>query len=231
MIAKAPPAPVEHVDWDTFVRERFAWRQGEHVSLVGPTGAGKTTLALAILPLRSYVTVLATKPVDPVLTRLRRRGYVKVPAWPPPPTAQRVLLWPKFRGRPDLPTQRRAVSDALVEMFAVGGWTVYADELAYLCQMLKLDTDMRLLWQQGRALKLTIVGGTQRPAWVPLELYSQATHLFFWRANDKRDLDRIGGIGSMNPAVVREQVVNLPEYAVLHVNTRAGTMVTTRVDD
>lgn len=221
---------VEHVGWQEFLSSRFRWNQGEHVSMIGPTGGGKTTLALEILPRRQYVTVFATKPVDPVLNRLTRDGYVRIREWPPPPTANRVLLWPRFRGKSDLPNQRKVMSDALVEMFGTGGWTVYIDELAYLCQMLKLDTDLRLLWQQGRALKLTVVGATQRPAWVPLELYSQATHLFFWRMNDQRDLLRIGGIGSVDPATIRARVVNLPEHDVLHLNTRTGEMVTTRAD-
>lgn len=226
---RAQLAQVERVEWDVFRSERFAWAQGEHVSLIGPTGAGKTTLALSILPLRRYVTVVATKPADPVLHRLRRHGFTQVPAWPPPPEVARVLLWPRFRGKRDLAAQRAAISDGLVEMFSTGGWTVYVDELSYLCSMLKLDTDLRLLWLQGRALKLTIVGGTQRPAWVPLEMYSQAAHLFFWRSGDKRDLDRIAGIGQADPMAVRHYVANLDWHDVLHVNTQTGAMTVTRV--
>lgn len=223
-------AGVDHVPWDEFMGSRFRWEQGEHVSLIGPTGGGKTTFGLGILPMRSHRVVVATKPADPTLNSLRKEGYHVIEEWPPPPLEPRVVLWPRFRGKRDLPTQRAAIAHALSEIFAVGGWCVFVDELSYLCQMLRLDTDLRLIWQQGRALKITLVGSTQRPAWVPLELYSQATHLFFWRTNDQRDLSRIGGIGTVDPKRVRQLVGALREHDALYLNTRTGEMLTTRAE-
>lgn len=230
--AAARPGSGELVPWPEFLT-RFRWKQGEHVSLIGPTGGGKTTLALELLPRRRFVTVLATKPADPTLTQLRAAGYKRIESWPPPGPPEltpRVLLWPRFRGRKDMPAQRAAIADALVEMFAGGGWCIFVDELAYLCQMLKLDTDLRLLWQQGRALKLSLVGATQRPAWVPLEMYSQATHLFFWRTTDRADLGRIGGIGGLDPTFIRARVAKLRSHECLYVNTRTGELLVTKAD-
>jgi len=224
--------PTAVLPWSEFMA-RFDWKQGEHVSLIGPTGGGKTTLALGLLPHRQFVCVLATKPADPTLSLLRALGYKRVESWPPPgPPAlnPRVLLWPRFRGRRDMPAQRAAIANALVEMFGVGGWTIYVDELAYLSQMLRLDTDLRLIWQQGRALKLTLIGATQRPAWVPLEMYSQATHLFFWRTGDKADLGRIGGIGGIDPTLIRARVARLRNHECLYVNTRNGDSFVTKAD-
>jgi hypothetical protein len=215
--------------WSEFL-DQFRWQQGEHVSLIGPTGGGKTTLALQLLPMRSWVTVLATKPADPTLSQLRGQGYKRIEAWPPPALTPRVLLWPRFRGRRDMPAQRAVIADAVVEMFASGGWCIYVDELAYLSQMLKLDTDLRLIWQQGRALKLTLMGATQRPAWVPLEMYSQATHLFFWRTTDRADLGRIGGLGGIDPTLVRQRVSRLRNHECLYVNTRNGEMLLTKAE-
>lgn len=54
-------API--MEWETFLSEfsepggDFIWRQGEHVTIIGNTSSGKTTLARAILPIRRFVTV------------------------------------------------------------------------------------------------------------------------------------------------------------------------------
>lgn len=228
-VATEPAARAGLTPWSDFLA-RLDWRQGEHLSLIGPTGGGKTTLALQLLPRREWVTVLATKPADPTLNKLRRQGYKLIEKWPPPALTQRVLLWPRFRGRRDMVPQRAAIAEALTEMFAAGGWCIFVDELSYLSQMLRLDTDLRLLWQQGRALNLTLVGATQRPAWVPLEMYSQATHLFFWRTTDRTDLGRIGGLGGIDPGLVRQRVSRLAPHETLYVNTRTGEMLVTKAD-
>lgn len=96
--------------WEDFI-EQFKWNQGEHVSLIGPTGYGKTTLAkhlvLASPPRgtirpetthvfwkrrfghpkelpeapRPYVTVLATKPKDETLEIFKQHGFVVMRRW------------------------------------------------------------------------------------------------------------------------------------------------------
>lgn len=224
--------PIESLprhEWQSFLADVFDWKQGEHVSAVGPTGSGKTTILEAILPFRQWVVVVGTKPKDDNLSRLQKQGYRRIKEWPPPALCQRVLLWPTFRGRRDLPTQRAVIQAALSDVFARGGWTVNADELAYLCEMLRLELDLKLIWQQGRSSGVTLVGATQRPAFVPLEMYSAATHVFFFRTNDKRDLDRIGGIGSTDPQLIRYYVANLAEHDALYLNTRTGFLCVTRV--
>src|SRR5438034_912004 len=56
-----------------YLRRRF--RQGDHVAIIGPTGTGKTHLALEVAELRSYVIVVACKPDDPLITDAVARGY------------------------------------------------------------------------------------------------------------------------------------------------------------
>lgn len=214
------------------------WRQGEHVSLVGPTGQGKSALGLALLPRRDYVMVLATKPKDPTLdgmTRKRARPrYRRVRDLDSRPVdASRLLVWPSFTGMGDIPHQADVMYSALDTGFSEGGWCLYVDELYYLCEMLGLSTMVKLIWQQGRSVGVSLVGATQRPAWVPLELYSQATHVFLFRHNDRRDLDRLGGVasaGDVDPRTIREIVGHLGKHEFLYVNTRTGAMYRSRAD-
>lgn len=217
------------VPWPAFF-EQLRWEQGEHVSLVGPTGGGKTTLALALLRKRDGATVaLASKPSgkDPVLLGLRRDGFKLCTSWPPPALTHRVLLWPKFEEMSDVAEQRRVFLEALEDVFVSGRWCIFADDISWLIKPLNLEAHFRSIWQMGRSLKVSLVVSSQRPAWIPLEAYSQATHVFFWRTNDRRDLDRIGGLGGQDERTIRHLVRHLRHHEVLYVNTRTGQLATT----
>lgn len=236
--------PVEHVDWSTFLAERFVWRQGEHVSLLGKTGGGKSTLARAILPRRQYVVAIASKPADSTLDAMRRHdGYQLARTWPAPRprrpilrpdgtlAERRILLWPHFRKPSDVGTQRAVIGQALTEIFTVGRWCVYADELRYLADTLGLKSLFELLWLQGRSLGISLVSSTQRPAWVPREMYSQASHLFLWRSSDEADLRRLSDIGGdhgRSPKELRALVAALPKHHVLYLHADTGQLVTTK---
>lgn len=219
------------VDFDELL-DKMRWQPGEHVSIIGPTGYGKTTIARALLDRRRFVAVLATKPKDSTLSKMEQsKQYRKIDKWPPPLSPElmsKVLLWPKFQGSADIADQSQVIGEALMDMFAAGGWTIYVDELIYLVKMLGLKLDLELIWQQGRELKLSLVGCTQRPAWIPLELYSQATHLFMFRSTDERDLQRLGGIGGLDPATIRRTLRGLRKYDFLYINTATETVLLSR---
>lgn len=203
---------------------RMVWNQGEHVTLVGPTGCGKTTVALAMLERRKYVCVIATKPRDPLIKSLPKQGYKVLDRWPPPDYLKRVVLWPKISSLGDKVSQRREIQRAMARMYRSGGWCVVADELRYLTQTLGLKSEAEMYWLQGRSLNLSFVTATQRPAWVPLEAYDQATHLFLWRETDKRNLARLGDIGGVDTEVIRYIIPQLPKHDFLYINTRDATM-------
>jgi hypothetical protein len=241
-------APKEKVkvyesDWNTFARYFFTqFKQGDHISLIGSTGCGKTTLAFyGILPIREYVCICATKPRDPALVRLLSEGYVKIDEWPPPRAwDKRVLLWPNARTITSTANQSLVFSKAIADIYETGAWCVYIDELHYMIDTLRMDRLLSMIWQQGRSMDISLIASMQRPAKVPLLAYSQATHLFFWRCSDETDLKRIGGIGWSNSKVIRDIVSRLygpvgsaPKdkcCQFLYVNTRTGHLIVSRLD-
>ena len=224
------PAPVELVELDGVPvvpwHEHLAglnWRQGEHVALIGPTGQGKTTLALQLIERRLYRVIIATKPKDRTLDGLRRSGYVTIPSWPPPnDTTRRVILWPRWRTPLDTPRQKRTIAQAIHAIFRAGSWCVFADDVQYLTDQLGLRRELKTLWLQARALDVSLVAATQRPVWVPREMFTQSSHIYLWRANDAEDLRAIAGLGSHDSKRIRSIVAQLPPFHVLYVDTRAG---------
>lgn len=218
------------VPWDEFVSKYFRWEQGEHVALIGPTGQGKTTLLTNLLPLHPYVVVFATKPRDESMARLIRTGYYPVKEWQrlDPKQYPRRVLWPDAGQLNSVNVQAEVFHDAFARIYREGGWTVAIDELWYIDNVLKLEMDVKLYLLQARALGISLLAATQRPAWVPLEIYDQSTHLFFWRDNDETNLRRLSGISFRSADLIRSVVSELEKFQVLYINTRTGQMFRTR---
>lgn len=219
---------IPEVDWDTFYNS-LVWMQGEHMAMIGPTGRGKTNLSMLLLPLRTYVTVFATKPQDDSLDLyVDAFGYKKLTEWQPKLSAEkypRRILWPDARSlKNSQKNQERVFGPALDDIFGQGSWCVYLDELWWMSYILPFKTEVKIYLQQGRSLGLSLVCATQRPAWVPLEIFDQSTHLFFWADNDKANLDRISGIGGFDSLKIRACIQTLRPYEVLYINTRDHTM-------
>lgn len=213
--------------WAQF-RSHWRWAKGEHVTLVGHTGSGKSTLALSLLMPRRPAVFLATKPKDDTMEKLRHAGWATTGSWPPPPRSKQVILHPRIKRIEDMEHQQSVMTQALGNIYARGGWTIYADELRYITDQLKLKKYCELLWLQGRSLGVSFMTATQRPFWVPLEAWSQSTHVFLWKENDKRNLDRLVEIGGVDTATVRRVVPKLGLYSTLYVNTRTGRLIVTR---
>lgn len=235
----AETATVPAHSWSQFLADDFRWEQGEHLTLIGPTKSGKTTLARQILSLKKWVVAFATKRRDPVLRELAGDGFQRFGEWVDVDAdiAPRRVIAPQVRGRADTiqsqrDRQREVFGEALNRAFRQGGWTLYLDELRYLTDYLGLAREVEMLWQQGRSEGVTVIGGVQRPRHVPLLAYDQATHLFLFHNGDRSALDRLGEIGGgIEADRVRGAVAALDFHEVLYVNTvPPGRMVRTKVE-
>lgn len=201
------------------------WVQGEHVSLIGPTGAGKTFFKRYLLRRRDYITSFITKNSDDELTRIiREEGFkVQKDKWDGS-QGDLIALWPKKKrgeGEEELQDRQRWIfKEAISKAFDQKGWTFDFDEVGYMTDFLHMDRTMRWLLQQGRSDKITVVAATQRPAWIPRAFYSMPSWLVFWGNRDTEDLKRIAGLGGVDGKVLRGEVSNLEHREILIVHNR-----------
>lgn len=257
------PPYVPVVDWDAFLAGHpevytaaggakwpgFTWNQDEHVTLIGPTGVGKSTLVRELLPYRKFVWIAGAKPVDETLDKyVREDGFTIKDMLAALPKARRrrnfqtrqvtvepikLLVRPKFvdseTGLSYEDHQASIFRPLLRQSFAEGGWCHVADDLDYMVNDLGLERYYRRLYALGRAGKSIVVSNLQRPRNVPLLAYSSATHLFIYCTNDDDDLKRLEGLGGLPTKLIRSIVASLPHHVVLYVNTRDRSMAVTKV--
>lgn len=209
------------------------WHPGEHITLIGPTGRGKTELEIALLRERTWGVFLSTKRKDSTQAELRQVGFrvITDPAQLNPEVHNRFLFRPPFPRSASAAVikaaHKRVYGVMLMRLREQMGWTIGADEVHYLTEFLGLGDEMDLLWRQGRSEGTSVIANTQRPRHIPLVAYSQATHLFFWSSPDLADVRRIGEMTPLPIQHITAALATQSKHDVLYVNTVSGDMFQT----
>lgn len=208
------------INWTRF-QSFFArhWEQGQHVSIIGPTGRGKSTLAYAILPLRQWSVICGTKIRDETLTTFSKQYRYRIQQrFRPTRENDRYIVWPKFRKSGDEAKQQTVFRECLQDVFEQGGWCLYVDETWYFEKVLRLGGLLETFWSQSRSNDITFVAATQRPRNVPLMMYDQCTHLFLFKVTDAYARKRLGEIGGIDSKVVANEVAQLQGHEFMYID-------------
>jgi hypothetical protein len=190
-----------------------AYEQGEHVSLVGPTGTGKSVTGIEICRVigarkaadrrPARVIVLADKPRDDTIMRLHTKyGWPIIKEWPPAYGQEHAIIWPRTA---DENTQRAIFRPVLAAVYQEGGQAVYIDEAAYFSDSppdgLGLRGQLGKFWRAARSNKAAVIAGTQRPCSVPRLMWSEPSWVFIFAVEDEEDLKRVAQLSGQNLAV------------------------------
>lgn len=200
----------------------MAWRQGQHVTIVGMTGSGKTTLARTLLDRRTWRIMLVTKADDLTWRGWRTVSRVDQIRHQPaerPGEQDRGTSWRLYPRGADATAQYRA---AFGKAWTEGDWCLYVDE-AFHIEHMGLKRQLEQLLTQGRSEKVSVVCGVQRPSWVSRFVFSEATHIFSFQMGDGRDLKAIrDGVSDAFAEAVR----GLGQYEFVYYHKITRRMIT-----
>lgn len=219
---------VTGVQWPDF-RGYFRdnWKPGEHAALIGPTGEGKSTLAVGILGLRRYVLCLDPKGGDDTLAA---SGFQRVPHWPPPGRVRqdiaegrgaRLIIGERGGDPEDLAVEFDKALDAALKE---GGWTVYVDELQVAAdrRMMNIGTKVEKLLISARYKKVSVVTAYQAPSWVPTASTRQARWIIMWPTRDEDCIKAVAAKAGRDKTQMTAVIKGLPPFHALVIPPRAS---------
>lgn len=215
--------------WDEFLEWfRLAWKAGQHVALIGMTGAGKSTFAAGILEHRDYVMALDPKGGDETLSTL---GFPRITSFPLPSwvweaiadgnPAKLIIGGVAVTGE-ELDALRVLLGQYLDAVFTMGGWTVYADEFQLLAdrKMMNHGALVERLLIAARSKRVSVVTSYQAPAWVPTAASRQATWIALWPTRNLTVVKTLAEIVGRDWRMLWDVMRQVPPFHVLVIGPR-----------
>lgn len=225
--------PLVKIERDEFLRDYWDYRPGEHVTIIGPTQRGKTTLGFQLLhhtaspELKGHV--LASKPRDKTVDQWTKTlQFKKVNEWGPPGE----MPWTKNKRRgyvlrphqtlqdidADNATVRREFKKCIYDCYgSKDNRILVIDEAHEVQNELKLKKEIDACLMRGAALGCGTWNFIQRSAYNSYHLYSAPEHLFLFNDPDVKNRERFGQIGGVDPKQVEEATHQLGQYEVLYI--------------
>ena len=207
---------------------RWQHQAGQMVTILGPTGSGKTQLAYQLLGVTARPTlpgvVMVPKPKDDTADEwMPLLGFQKARTWPPvqPPWKAKPPGWvvhPKFTFDEDKDDDmmRDLFRTVIRDSYKRGNRILFADEVALLSEDLNLGRTLSSVWRGGRSMGCGVWAASQRPAYIPRLAYSMAEHLFLADDPDLQTRKRYGEIGGIDPKMVVGVLSELPKFHFLY---------------
>ncbi len=232
---------VQAMAWPQFLRWfSIHWEPGQHVSVICPTGAGKTTMVSPLLFLRRYVLVIDAKGGDETLEAL---GFKRLARWPGEKQMTKMVEQNNADGKPsryivgmktdrteDVALLRQTIAACLRDVFNMGGWTVYLDELQVTTdrRMMNLSGAVARLLVAARSKGITVISAFQAPSWVPTEAVRQPTWIVTGPTRDTDTVNRMAEVMGRPKAEMRGFVKALPDFTwgVVGRNARSPFIIT-----
>lgn len=231
-------AGVVTFDREFFLDEVWDYRPGEHVTILAPSGGGKTHLAFQLMDRstspRLQATVIVMKPRDETVDKFTRRLKFKtIRDWPPTKITgvftekpRGYVLWPREAYDPeDTEAQhysifRRCILDNYrhAKSRTSDGKIIFSDEAVSLVEELHLQKPLTTVWSKGRSNFCGLWAASQRPVDIPRIAY-QSHHLFLGKETDWDVLRRYGEIGAViDKDLVRAlvQKLEMRQYVYIH---------------
>lgn len=206
----------------------------DHVSIIAPTRYGKSHLVHhGIMPFlhNEHVLIIDVKGDDPVWKGVPAKAITELPSQ----RRRKLDEWYRQKSYPELPVgwyrlivpeessreeSRFAVYRALNMCKREQNWVIIFDELRAITDNAPNGLNLRgvvdSVYLRGGYKKVTIIGSTQGPRWVPSTFYEQPQHLYLGRIEDIEAQKRLSEIGG-NVQLIRSVVANLNKREFLYV--------------